>query len=54
MFFQLLSIPFIILGVYMIVRSLMRPEVSDVGAVVEFANREYAREDKKRGKKDKK
>ena len=51
---QLLSIPFIILGVYMIVRSLMRPEVSDVGAVVEFANREYAREDKKRGKKGKK
>lgn len=50
---QLLSIPFILLGVYMIIRSLRRPVVADVNAVVEFANREYAREDKKKGKKSK-
>jgi prolipoprotein diacylglyceryltransferase len=48
---QLLSIPFIILGVVMIVRSMLRPEVADVNAVVARANSEYKREDKKRGKK---
>ena len=48
---QLLSIPFIILGVVMIVRSMLRPEVADVNAVVAHANSEYKREDKKRGKK---
>ena len=44
---QWLSIPFILLGIYMIFRSMRLPEVKDVGAVVAHANREYAREDKK-------
>ena len=48
---QLLSVPFILLGVFMIARSLMRPEVADVNAVVSHANKEYAREDKNKKKK---
>ena len=48
---QLLSIPFIIYGIYMTVRAFTRPEVTDLNAVVEYANREYAREDKKKAKK---
>ena len=48
---QLLSIPFILLGIYMIARSFWRPEVKDVNAVVERANREYAREAKAKNKK---
>lgn len=48
---QLLSIPFIIYGIYMTVRAFVRPEVKDVDAVVAHANKEYAREDKKRSKK---
>ena len=43
---QWLSIPFIILGVIMIARSLMRPAVIDVNAVVNKANREFAKEAK--------
>lgn len=45
---QLLSIPFILLGIYMIYRSMRRPEVSDVGAVVAHANRMFAKESKKK------
>lgn len=48
---QLLSIPFIIFGIYMIVCAFKRSEVTDLNAVVEYANREYAKEDKKNGKK---
>lgn len=48
---QLLSIPFILLGIYMIARSFWRPKVKDVNAVVERANREYAREAKAKNKK---
>ena len=48
---QLLSIPFIIYGIYMTTRALMRPEVKDLNAVVEHANREYAKEDKKKKNK---
>lgn len=48
---QLLSLPFIIIGIFMIVRSLIRPEVADVNAVVAHANKEYAREDKKNNKR---
>lgn len=44
---QLLSIPFIILGVYMIARAMMRPAVTDVDAVVANANRYYANKSKK-------
>ena len=47
---QLLSIPFIILGVYMIIRAYKRPEVTDVNAVVANANRLYANELKKQNK----
>lgn len=48
---QLLSIPFIIIGIYLVVRAYIRPEVADVNAVVAHANREYAKEDKQKGKK---
>jgi hypothetical protein len=48
---QLLSLPFIIIGIFMIVRSLIRPEVVDINAVVAHANKEYAREDKKNKKR---
>jgi prolipoprotein diacylglyceryltransferase len=48
---QLLSLPFILLGVAMIVRAMIRPEVTDIEAVVAHANSEYKREDKKRSKK---
>lgn len=48
---QLLSIPFILLGLFMIARSLMRPEVLDVNAVVVHAISEYKRDDKRKGKK---
>jgi prolipoprotein diacylglyceryl transferase len=48
---QLLSIPFILLGLFMIARSLMRPEVLDVNTVVAHAISEYKREDKRKGKK---
>ena len=39
---QLLSIPFILFGVFMIVRAMRCPEVSDLGAVVEYANSQFA------------
>lgn len=48
---QWLSLPFILLGIAMIIRALIRPEVADINAVVEHANREYAREDKKKNNK---
>jgi prolipoprotein diacylglyceryl transferase len=48
---QLLSLPFILLGVAMIVRAMIRPEVTDIEAIVAHANSEYKREDKKRSKK---
>ncbi|MBO5832781.1 MAG: prolipoprotein diacylglyceryl transferase [Alistipes sp.] len=48
---QLLSIPFILLGLFMIARSLMRSGVLDVNAVVAHAISEYKREDKRKGKK---
>lgn len=47
---QMLSIPFIILGVVMIVYAFMRPAVTDVDAVVENAKRFYASENKKNRK----
>ena len=50
---QLLSIPFIIFGIYMTVRAFVRPEVADLDAVVRHANSEYAKEDKKKSKKRK-
>ena len=49
---QILSIPFIIFGVYMIVRAMRRPAVENVNAVVDYANKMYEANDKKRGKKD--
>lgn len=48
---QMLSIPFIILGVVMIVYAFMRPAVTDVDAVVENAKRFYASENKKKNRK---
>lgn len=43
---QLYSIPFILIGVYMIIRAMRRPEVTDVDAVVAHANKMYAQADK--------
>jgi prolipoprotein diacylglyceryltransferase len=48
---QLLSIPFIVLGVVMIAVALKRPAVADVDAVVANANRFYASEAKKKNKR---
>lgn len=50
---QLLSLPFIILGIVAIVYSLRRPAVVDVNAVVNHANKMYDKEDKKHGKRGK-
>ena len=50
---QLLSLPFIILGIVAIVYSLRRPAVADVNAVVNHANKMYDKEDKKHGKRGK-
>lgn len=49
---QILSIPFILFGVYMIIRAMRRPAVENVNAVVDYANKMYEANDKKRGKKD--
>ena len=48
---QMLSIPFIILGVGMSAVALTRPTVTDVDAVVANANRCYASEAKKKNKR---
>ena len=48
---QLLSIPFIILGVVMIIIAMKRPAVTDVNAVVDNAKRFYASEQKKKNKR---
>ena len=48
---QMLSIPFIILGVVMIVMAMKRPAVTDLNAVVENANKFYASEEKKKNKR---
>jgi prolipoprotein diacylglyceryl transferase len=49
---QILSIPFIIFGLYMIIRAMRRPAVVDINAVVDHANKMYAAEDKKREKRN--
>jgi prolipoprotein diacylglyceryl transferase len=46
---QLYSIPFILIGVYMIIRAMIRPAVTDVNAVVENSNRLYNNELKRKG-----
>ena len=50
---QLLSIPFILIGIYAIVRAFMRPAVTDVDAVVANANRLYANVEKQKNKRRK-
>ena len=50
---QLLSIPFIVLGIVILVNALRRPEVKDLNAVVNHANKMYDKEDKKNGKRSK-
>ena len=49
---QLLSLPFIIIGIIVIIYSLRRPAVTDIHAVVNHANKAYAEEDKKKNKKN--
>ena len=46
---QLLSTPFIVLGIIFIIVAMRRPAVADVNAVVAHANKMYAKEDKKNG-----
>ena len=48
---QLYSVPFILIGIYMIFRAMRRPAVTDINTVVEHANRMYNNELKKKGKK---
>lgn len=48
---QLLSIPFILIGIYMIIRAMRRPAVADVNSVVAYANKMYAKQDKEKNKK---
>lgn len=50
---QLLSIPFIVLGIVILANALRRPEVKDLNAVVNHANKMYDKEDKKNGKRSK-
>lgn len=50
---QLLSIPFIVIGIIILVIALRRPEVKDLKAVVNNANKMYDKEDKKNGKRSK-
>lgn len=50
---QLLSTPFIVLGILLIVVAMRRPAVADVNAVVAHANKMYAKEDKNNGKRGK-
>lgn len=47
---QILSIPFIILGVVVIIMAMKRPAVTDLNAVVDNTNRFYASEEKKKNK----
>lgn len=49
---QLLSIPFIAMGIYTIVRAMRKPAVTDVNAVVERANYLYERELKEKKKRN--
>jgi prolipoprotein diacylglyceryltransferase len=44
---QLLSLPFIILGITIIIIALRRPVVTDVKAVANYANKMYDEQDKK-------
>lgn len=50
---QLLSIPFIVIGIIILVIALRRPEVKDLKAVINNANKMYDKEDKKNGKRSK-
>ena len=50
---QLLSIPFIMFGVFMIARALTRPAVTDLNAVVERANTFYRQQDREKNKRSK-
>ena len=50
---QLLSIPFILIGIYAIVRAFLRPAVTNVDAVVANANRLYANAEKQKNKRRK-
>lgn len=49
---QVLSIPFIIIGILIIIYAMRRPAVADVNAVVNHANKLYAEEDKRNNKKN--
>ena len=50
---QLLSIPFIIFGIVVLIIALRRPEVKEINAVVNHANKMYEKEDKEHGKRSK-
>ena len=50
---QLLSVPFILFGIFMIVRAFLKPEVVDVNAVVERANTFYRQQEREKNKRAK-
>lgn len=50
---QLLSLPFIIIGIVIIIVAMRRPVVADINAVVNHANKMYADQDKKSKKNGK-
>ena len=50
---QLLSVPFIILGIVMIIIALRRPVPTELNAVADHANKMYAEQDKKNKKNGK-
>lgn len=49
---QWLSLPFIALGIYMIVRAMRRPAVTDIDSIAAYANKMYAAKDKANNKKN--
>ncbi len=50
---QLLSVPFVLFGIFMIARAFMKPEVTDVNAVVERANAFYRQQEREKNKRSK-
>jgi prolipoprotein diacylglyceryl transferase len=50
---QLLSVPFVLFGIFMIARAFVKPEVADVNAVVERANVFYRQQEREKNKRSK-
>ena len=50
---QLLSVPFVLFGIFMIVRAFLKPEVMEINAVVERANTFYRQQERDKNKRSK-